>query len=196
MRSACFRIPIRRFADAVTRVAGDAATAADLRTRLQALVGENRAFLQPGAALGKRLLDYRNAWRALQDRLADVDTRAKPTEALSGGADANGALERIQAVIAGWRHNKQFLMPWCVWREAREQAIGAQLQGLVASLEQGRVPLAQVEAHFEFSYRNWWVKKVIDHSPVLRSFSSADHERKIREFRDADDRFQALTPAC
>ncbi|NMK46890.1 DUF3320 domain-containing protein [Achromobacter sp. Bel] len=185
----------QRFADAVTLVAGDPAAAADLRTRLQALVGDNRAFLQPGAALGKRLLDTRNTWRALQDRLAEVDALARPTEPLAGAADANGALERIQSVLAGWRHNKQFLMPWCVWREAREQAIAAQLQGLVASLEQGRVPLDRVEAHFEFSYRHWWVKKVIDHSPVLRSFSSADHERKIREFRDADDRFQKLTSA-
>lgn len=185
----------QRFADAVTQAAGEPAAAADLRARLQPLVSENRAFLQPGAALGQRLLDYRHAWRAVQDKLADVDTLAKPAEPLPGGAQANGALARIQAVIAGWRLNKQVLMSWCVWREAREQAVGAQLQGLVASLEQGRVPLEQVEAHFEFSYRNWWVKKIIDHSPVLRSFSSADHERKIREFRDADDRFQKLTSA-
>lgn len=185
----------QRFADAVTLMAGDPATAADLRTRLQPLVGENRAFLQPGAALGKSLLETRNAWRVLQDKQVEVDMLAKPTEPLSGGLDVNGALERIQAVIAGWRYNKQFLMPWCVWRQAREQAMQLQLQGVVTSLEQGRVPLAQVEAHFEFSYRNWWVKKIIDHSPVLRSFSSADHERKIREFRQADDRFQQLTSA-
>ncbi|MDH0736061.1 DUF3320 domain-containing protein [Achromobacter spanius] len=184
-----------RFADAVTQVAGDPISAADLRTRLQALVGENRAYLQPGSPLGKSLLAYRDAWRAVQDRLAEVDALAKPTEALAGASDANGALERIQGLLAGWRHNKQFLMPWCVWRQAREQAIASQLQGLVASLEQGRVPLEQIEAHFEFSYRNWWVKKVIDHTPVLRAFSSADHERKIREFRDADDRFQKLTSA-
>ncbi|MDC6684472.1 hypothetical protein N4Q63_25715, partial [Leclercia adecarboxylata] len=133
-----------RFADAVTQVAGDPISAADLRTRLQALVGENRAFLQPGSPLGKALLAYRGAWRVLQDRLAEVDALAKPTEALAGASDANGALERIQGVLAGWRHNKQFLMPWCVWRQAREQAIALQLQGLVASLEQGRVPLEQI----------------------------------------------------
>ena len=184
-----------RFAEAVTLMAGDPSAATDLRTRLQPLVGENRAFLQPGAALGKRLLDARNAWRVLQDRLAEVQAQAQPVEPLQGDGEDGGALERIQAVLAGWRHHKQYLMPWCVWRQARGQAIALQLQGLVASLEQGRVPLAQVEAHFEFSYRNWWVKKTIDRSPVLRSFSSADHERKIREFRQADDRFQQLTSA-
>lgn len=184
-----------RFAEAVTLMAGDPAAAGALRARLQPLVGENRAFLQPGAALGRRLLDTRNAWRALRDQLAVVEGLAHPTMPLQGQEHDGGALERIQAVLAGWRLNKQSLMPWCVWRQAREQAIGMQLQGLVATLEQGRVPLARVEAHFEFSYRNWWVKKVIDHSPLLRSFSSADHDRKIREFRQADDRFQQLTSA-
>lgn len=184
-----------RFAEAVTLMAGDPAAADALRTRLQPLVGENRAFLQPGAALGRRLLDTRNAWRALRDQLAVVEGLAHPAMPLQGQEHDGGALERIQAVLAGWRLNKQSLMPWCVWRQAREQAIGMQLQGLVATLEQGRVPLARVEAHFEFSYRNWWVKKVIDHSSLLRSFSSADHDRKIREFRQADDRFQQLTSA-
>lgn len=184
-----------RFAEAVTLMAGDPAAAIALRTHLQPLVAENRAFLSPGATLGKRLLETRDAWRALRDRLAAVDGQARPTAPLHGQEDEAGALARIQGVLAEWRGHKQSLMPWCVWRQAREQAIGMQLQGLVASLEQGRVPLAQVEAHFDFSYRNWWVKKVIDRSPLLRSFSSADHERKIREFRQADDRFQQLTSA-
>ncbi|EHK66625.1 DUF3320 domain-containing protein [Achromobacter arsenitoxydans] len=185
----------QHFADAVALVGGDPAGATELRTRLAPLVGENRAFLQPGAALGKALLAYRDAWRALQDRLAEVDALARPTQPLAGESDAHGALARLQAVIGGWRGNRQFLMPWCVWRQARGEAAQLNLHGLVDSLEQGRVPLEQVEAHFEFSYRNWWVKKVIDHTPVLRSFSSADHERKIREFRQADDRFQQLTSA-
>ncbi|CAB3626284.1 DUF3320 domain-containing protein [Achromobacter dolens] len=184
-----------RFAEAVTLMAGDPAMASALRTRLQPLVGENRALLQPGAALGQRLLDARNAWRGLRDQLAVVEALAHPAAPLAGLPQDSGALERLQGVLAGWRLNRQSLMPWCVWRQAREQAVGMQLQGLVATLEAGRVPLAGVEAHFEFSYRNWWVKKVIDRSPLLRSFSSADHDRKIREFRLADDRFQQLTSA-
>ena len=133
-------------------------------------MGENRSFLQPEAALGKSLLDYRDAWRELRDRLAEVDALAKPTQALAGAAEAGGALERIRGVLADWRHHRQLLMPWCIWRQAREQAVQSRLQGLVATLEQGGIPLEQVEAHFEYSYRNWWVKKIIDQSPVLRSF--------------------------
>ena len=65
-----------RFAEAVTLMAGDPAAAIALRTHLQPLVAENRAFLSPGATLGKRLLETRDAWRALRDRLAAVDAQA------------------------------------------------------------------------------------------------------------------------
>jgi very-short-patch-repair endonuclease len=67
------------------------------------------------------------------------------------------------------------------------------LQGVVASLESGAVPLASAPDHFEYSYRNWWLKKTLDTEPVLRGFSSADHERKIHEFKQADAKFQKLT---
>jgi very-short-patch-repair endonuclease len=64
---------------------------------------------------------------------------------------------------------------------------------LVSSLEVGSIQLDQIEEHFDFSYSSWWVKKIIDIDPILRGFSSADHERKIREFRLADAKFQKLT---
>ena len=88
---------------------------------------------------------------------------------------------------------RQQLRPWCLWRNVREKAVTQGLQGLVASLELGAIDLSTVATHFEFSYCNWWLKKIIDMDPVLRSFSSADHERKIREFRLADTKFQKLT---
>ncbi len=183
----------QRFAQAVILVCDAEAVAPQLRAHLQLLVGERRVLLQPDAALGRSLLELRNAWRVLQDQLAAVAALARLNAPLAGPIDASGALERIQATLAAWRRNSPCLQPWCVWRAAREQALQLQLQGLVTCLEQDRVALAQVEAHFEFSYRNWWMKQVIDHSPVLRSFSSAEHERKICEFRQADDRFQKLT---
>ena len=67
------------------------------------------------------------------------------------------------------------------------------LQGLISNLEAGAVELRAVEAHFDYSYSNWWLKKIIDIDPILRGFSSTDHERKIREFRQADEKFQKLT---
>ena len=185
---------VTKFSSAVTLAAGaDAGMANGLRLRLQPLVAEDRAVLAPGGLGGRALLDFRNAWRELLQRLDALETMAKPLSPLQGPAGADGALERMQGVLVGWQSAKRLLPPWCLWRHARDQAVAQGLQGVVATLEAGAVPLHEVEAHFEFSYRHWWAKKRIDNDPVLRSFSSADHERKIREFRQADARFQKLT---
>lgn len=164
-----------------------------LRAALQPLVSENRALLAPDASVGRALLAFRDAWREFRQKLDVVVELATPTEPLSGPPHADGALERVQAALAGWQGAKRQLQPWCLWRNIRDLAITQGLQGLVGSLEAGDILLPEVEAHFEFSYQSWWLKKTIDNDPVMRSFSSADHERKIREFRQADERFQKLT---
>lgn len=184
----------QRFSSAVTLLANsDAAVAEALRLRLQALVAEDRAALAPDAYGGRSLIEYRDAWRNLSRALEAIEALAKPLKPLEGDRGADGALERIQAVLSGWKSAKRLLQPWCLWRNVRDQAIAQGLQGIVATVETGSVPLTEVAEHFEFSYRQWWVKKTIDDDPVLRGFSSADHERKIREFRAADAKFQKLT---
>lgn len=183
-----------KFDAAVVKVSGgEPDKLAALRAAAQPLVSENRALLAPSAAVGMPLREYRDAWRDLRQRVDALVELAKPIESISGPPHAGGALERVQGVLAGWQSAKRQLMPWCLWRNARDTAAAQGLQGLVVSLESGAVALPAVEKHFEYSYQNWWLKRSIDNDPVLRSFSSADHERKIREFRQADDRFQKLT---
>jgi very-short-patch-repair endonuclease len=182
------------FAEAVARFAdGDTAQAAALRSTLQPLVAENRAALAPSGAAGRALLGYRDAWRSLRKALAVVDALALPVAPLQGPAHDDGSLSRIRHTLGEWLGARHVLQPWCRWRNVREVAVAQGLQALVVAVEAGRTPLADVETYFEFSYRSWWVKRTIDGDPVLRDFSSADHERKIREFRSADERFQKLT---
>ena len=184
----------QKFTEAVTQVAGtDPQIISALRLSLQALVSENRAHLAPSGPVGRALLAYRDAWRDVRQKKDVLDSLAQPVEPLSGPVGADGALARIQGVLTGWNLAKQRLRPWCLWRSARDKAISQGLQGLVSSLEVGAVSIPDVESHFDFSYCDWWLKKIMDIDPVLRSFSSADHERKIREFRQADTKFQKLT---
>ncbi|QNK66180.1 DUF3320 domain-containing protein [Variovorax sp. PAMC26660] len=183
-----------QFAQAVSRVAaGDEQRAQALRSALSPLVAENRAALEPDAKVGQALLDFRSALRDMRQKLDTLNDTAKPVAPVAGPSQADGALERIQGVVAGWQSARQRLQAWCLWRNAREQAIALGLQGLVSDLERGLVGLGDVAQHFEFSYRNWWAKKAIDVDPILRNFASADHERKIGEFRVADANFQKLT---
>ncbi|MEP6588687.1 MAG: DUF3320 domain-containing protein, partial [Polaromonas sp.] len=184
----------KKFADAVTRVAGtELGLVNTLHQALGPLVSSKRSALAANGHAGRSLLAYRDAWREFSQKLDALETLAQPVEPLQGPLDASGALERIQGILSAWQASRRLIQPWCLWRNVREQAMDQGLQALVVSLENGTVPLSEVESHFKFSYRNWWLKKTIDKDPVLRRFSSADHARKIREFRDADARFQTLT---
>lgn len=184
------------FAEVLTRLAGGDAERADAIQKLvNPLVGEQRTALASGGAIGRKLIEYRDAYREFMTALGAVTEVAKSTASLAGDVHADGALERVQSHLASWQQGRRFIQPWCLWRGVRAQAVAQGLQGVVESVELGLVPLADVAAHFEYSYRSWWLKRTVDNEPVLRTFSSADHERKIREFRDADTKFQKLTQA-
>ena len=184
------------FAEVVTRLAGGDAERADAIQKLvNPLVGEQRTALASGGAIGRKLLEFRDAYREFMTALGAVTEVAKSTASLAGDVHADGALERVQSHLASWQQGRRLIQPWCLWRSVRVQAMAQGLQGVVESVEFGRVPLSDVAAHFEYSNRSWWLKRTVDNEPVLRTFSSADHERKIREFRDADTKFQKLTQA-
>jgi very-short-patch-repair endonuclease len=174
---------------------GAADGVAGLNSRLVPLLGEQRAMLAPGSMVGASLVAYRDAFADLTSKLLRLAELSRPVESLSGPARADGALERLRASIERWTQAKRNIQPWCLWRKVREAAIAQGLQGIIASVEAGSIPLQQVESHFEFSYQNWWLKKTFDKDAMLREFSSSDHERKLREFRQVDERFQDLTKA-
>jgi very-short-patch-repair endonuclease len=183
-----------RFAQAVLRLGGgDPELTGVLREKLGTLVDGQRALLAGDMAHGRILLAYRAAWRAAIDGIDEVTQLAGGTPLPGEDQSSPAALDRLLAMLHGWRQAARQLQPWSLWQRARYDAIGKGLQGIVDALEAGDTPLAEVADYFEFSYRNWWVREAIGAEPVLCSFSSADHERKIREFRQADERFQALT---
>ena len=183
-----------RFAQATLRLAGgDDELTAVLREKLAALVDGQRALLGGDMAHGKMLLAYRDAWRLCADSMDAVKELAGAAHLLGDDDAGPAALSRLLAMLQGWRLAARQLQPWSLWQRARYDAVGNGLQGIVDALEAGDTPLAKVADYFEFSYRNWWVREAIGAEPVLCAFSSADHERKIDEFRQADARFQTLT---
>ncbi|TWI67730.1 AAA domain-containing protein [Pseudoduganella lurida] len=182
------------FADAVLELAnGDVDLAAALRSNLEPYVAENRAMLGAGGPIGAALTAYRAAWTDFMAQLRQVAQLGACGDLLGLDRHAGGVTARLRGTMAAWQAGARQLQPWCVWQGARARAVAAGLEGIVQAVEAGRVPLADVADFFEYSYRNWWLRKAIDREPVLCTFSSADHERKIREFRAADARFQQLT---
>jgi stress response protein SCP2/very-short-patch-repair endonuclease len=184
----------RDFSDAVTKMAGsDAELVQKLRLKLQLFVTDNRAALKPDGAVGAMLIQYRDAFRVFIRQLGNVAELGGCAESLGQDQTAPGAVTRLLGITQGWQVAARQLQPWCLWQRVRAKAIGHGLHGLVNSLETAEIALAEIPEFFEYSYQSWWVKKTIDREPVLCAFSSADHERKIGEFRLADARFQKLT---
>ena len=57
------------------------------------------------------------------------------------------------------------------------------------------VALGKVRDAFETDYCRWWLNAVVDGDDVLRGFVSAEHEKRIADFRALDERFTELTRA-
>ncbi|TRW89747.1 DUF4011 domain-containing protein [Candidatus Methylobacter oryzae] len=172
----------------------DAAKYEGVRERFCKLGGEQRGLLGSASLLAAQLSAFRDAWRDFQQQLESVIELADSNEQLAGGdSRAAGLTSRILATLFDWSSHRHRLQGWCRWRSLRNQAIASGLAGVIEALESGDIEAADLEDFSEYSYRNWWLKGVIDREPLLRNFSSADHERKIKEFQQLDERFQNLT---
>ena len=172
---------------------GDIDLRGDLQPRLIAMAGSERALLEAQASAGRAFASLRDAWRHAQEAVGRCTALASPVVPIFGADDAERALENAQSTLARWTGASRLMQTWCAWRDVRERAIANGLQGIVSSVESGDTALDRVEAHFEHSYRSWWAKRIVSTEPVLSRFSSADHQRKIEEFRQTDAHYQRLT---
>jgi very-short-patch-repair endonuclease len=186
----------KAFEEASARFAGaDIAAISDARTRLGILVSEHQALLAPDRPTGAALARLREVFR-------NYAVSAKALEDLAGGASLTGhadeaaALARARSALQRWNAARRQVRNWCQWQGIRSRAIAQGMSGLVAALENGAIEVSQVVDFFEYSYQSWWLKRVIDQEPVLLKFASADHDRKIRDFRVADAHFEKLTEKC
>ena len=182
------------FADILGRLSGgNLEVLAKLQGNLEPYLTDSRSLLLSDGNLGSTLIKFRDVWRILTEKVQKVTELVGRTESLVFDRHAKGALQRILSMVQGWKAVQGQLQPWCLWRDIREKALAAGLGGVVRSVEAGNVPLADLRDYFEFSYQSWWLNKALDKEPTLCEFSSADHNRKIDEFRKSDAHFQKLT---
>ena len=73
----------------------------------------------------------------------------------------------------------------------KERGLG--LLPLAEGFERSEILSRDLMDVFENSFGRWWLTSVLDAEPVLAGFASAEHERKIREFRDIDQQYLDLT---
>jgi very-short-patch-repair endonuclease len=184
-----------RFRSVATRAAGDdLERAADLRARWARVATDGQERLRPDGVVGRELRAYRSAWETFAaarngaDALLELDT-----ERAWGRPDAAEALGEARRRLRTWSERIAELREWCAWRRARADAVAANLSPLVDGFERGLFQSGDFRPVFERSFLGWWHAAVVSAEPVLARFFSPEHQRKIAQFREADERYIELT---
>jgi very-short-patch-repair endonuclease len=163
-----------------------------LAQSLEQLLGPANSILSPdgpGMAAGRECL---SAFAGIQPILDEFVSDGHIVLAAKETLDAMSTSE-IAACCQGVSQNEGRLKAWCAWQKARQQAIAVGLGPVVVALEGGVCVPDTVRDVFEADYCRWWASAVVDQEEVVRSFVSAEHEKRISDFWALDDRFTKLT---
>ncbi|MES2103725.1 MAG: DUF3320 domain-containing protein [Pseudomonadota bacterium] len=168
--------------------------ATSLHHALQRLVVDGNSMLEASgsiAAAGKRYIEACSSMRPMLEKLASV-----------GSFSDDGASEFNETSLPDLvTHCKTIVMAenrlhaWCAWRKVRGETLSVGLAPLVIAMECGAVGPSDVVRAFETNYSRWWLNAAVDNEPVIRGFVSAEHEKRIGDFRALDKRYTELTRA-
>lgn len=179
-------------AAAVSNLASTPEEIGTIKAALDRLIGAGNALLEPGGPIAATGEAYLQAWGGLQpaiDRLASAGEFTDVAKTEFGEPPLDELMQRCEAIIRA----ESRLNAWCAWRKVSGQAMVLGLGALVAGIENGTVVEGKVRRAFETDYSRWWLNAVVDVEPVIRTFVSAEHEKRIADFRALDERFTALT---
>jgi hypothetical protein len=183
----------RRVSGCVSRLAGsDLNALLALREKLGRLLSEGNDLLAETGPVGGKAKSLAAAWTALAEGMTAVRNVAVAAEGETF-TDAPDWLTGLSELANTWLANLPRLHGWCAWCKARGEARSVGLAPFVDALEAGTIGPGALSAAFDFNYRRWWIDRIVDEDAVLREFISAEHERRIGEFQDLDERFMDLT---
>ena len=183
-----------RARNAVGRLADDPSALLELRGRVKTLLLDGNDLLAPEAAVGRTAQGFLAASHRFKG-LCDAFETVAGQSVREHFAENFMALEAIRDTCDTIACRSRELRGWCNWWRRRTEAMDLQLEPLVSAIENGYVPIDEIEATFEAAYCSWWSGAVISEDEVLRNFSTPEHVATIEEFREIDDRFQNLTAA-
>lgn len=177
---------------AVVNASGSPEDIPSIQAPLLRLLGEANALLDQSGSIFSAAREYLECWRKLQPALDTVTSAGSFADA--GAAQLadlppKDLILRSQQIV-GAEHR---LNAWCAWRKVRDESLALGLAPLVAAVEAGGVSPSQIGRAFEKNYCQWWLNAVVDEEPVIRAFVSAEHEKRIGDFRALDQQFTELT---
>lgn len=178
-------------AGAITRLATQAEELVACKAALGLLLGDGNSLLEPQGSVTL-------AGVALQQALV-IFSQQREAMATAGHFSAESplssdlTLDALRAQCEGLVRAEPRLKAWCAWQKVRDEAAGVGLMPLVEALEAEQVVPGTTLTTFSVNYARWWLDTVVDQESVIRTFVSAEHDQRIRDFRALDERFTALT---
>jgi very-short-patch-repair endonuclease len=187
-----------KFSTSIATAIGSMATTtqelAAVKAPIERLLGDGNMLLDPAGPIASAGHAYLGAWTGFQaavDRFSFASGLPPEDKTTLGDLAPSALSKRCKQVL---EHSGK-INAWCAWRKVRTQAIAVGLAPLVAAIEQGIVVTKTVRHVFDTDYSRWWLNGFVDGDEVLRTFVSAEHEKRIRDFKNLDDRFTDLTRA-
>jgi hypothetical protein len=130
-----------------------------LRSQLKNLICEQPEMFSADSAYYNLAANLRNAYREFTSQWHELTKLSFPRTPLLGGDRSPGILLAAASTVSAWKRERNQLQPWCVWQLNKSKAFAKGMQGLVSSIETGEVGLPELGDFFDFSYKNWWIKK-------------------------------------
>lgn len=179
---------------AIANLAETAEDTAVLRQSFEQLIVEGNALLAPSGPFVNAGQRYLQAHNALEPVLGNLCT----TGAFGEGVTMHFNALSLDDLVACCRQivaAEPRLKTWCAWRKVREEALALSLAPVVDAMETGAIQPSEVLRTFETNYSRWWLNQAVDNEPVIRNFVSAEHEKRIGDFRALDKQFTEVTRA-
>ena len=179
-------------ASAVGSLADTPEAAGTVRMALERLVADGNAMLEHDGPVADAGRQYQQAYENLRPALAEMKMAGSFSETSSSDLQdlpLPSLIKRCHDI--GSAENR--LHAWCAWRKVRSEALTHGLANLVTAIENAAFKPYEVRRAFDTNYSRWWLNAVIDNEPVIRTFVSAEHEKRIGDFRALDKRFTDLT---
>lgn len=185
-----------KFHNSLTAVLTKIATTTDLliaiRSPIERLLGEGNLLLEASGAIAASGHAYITGWTNYQNAFTEFAKEALRNSEIESAHDEL-APDEMADICRNIIRNSPKLKNWCSWNKARASSVTSGLVSLAEGIEKRMVPLQTVRKTFEVNYCRWWLNTVVDNDEVLLHFVSAEHEKRIRDFKELDEYFTTLT---
>ncbi len=149
-----------------------------LYARLREIVGSSRAMAAP--SVGKCFVDF-------QKSLDSWSAYAVVSE------DEHQTLGELRDVAKGILACVFELRKELLYREERSSALSAGLGNFVRAVESDELPDGDLLSEFQALYYDEMLTAIVNHSDVLRKFSGATQNDRVRQFRAYDQEYMKLS---